>query len=107
MADQSSMLGGLRPLPAIGVAALAGAIFLLASWAPVELSVSFLYVLGVMVAALVYPRPGVLVFALLCAALTVLSHVTSPGDAWNPWALFDRALGLVGLAISTVLVLRN
>jgi two-component system, LuxR family, sensor kinase FixL len=39
--------------------------------------------------------------------LTLLSHVVSPGDPWAHWPLFDRAIGVIGIAMSTLLVVRN
>jgi len=44
---------------------------------------------------------------LACAALTVVSHFLSPGNPWSHWSLFDRFLGLFGLVVSTILVLKN
>src|SRR5262249_49619158 len=61
----------------------------------------------VLVASVAYGRTGILLVGVGCEALTLLAHVTSPGDPWAHWPLFDRAIGVTGIAMSTLLVLRN
>lgn len=96
-----------RVLATLGVIALAAAIFALDSVTPIEVSVCVLYVFVVLVASIAYGRTGILLTGLACELLTLTAHAISPGDPWAHWPLFDRGIGVVGIAMSTVLVMRN
>jgi PAS domain S-box-containing protein len=106
---RQSLLKGAsaRILFTIGIVALAGGIFLFDVFTPIEVSGSIFYVFVVLVAALAYSRTGIVLVGLACEALTVLSHMLSPGDPWAYWPLLDRVIGIIGIAMSTLLVVRN
>jgi PAS domain S-box-containing protein len=91
----------------VGIIALAGGIFAFDVLTPIEVSGSVFYVFAVLVASLVYSRTGIVLVGLACLALTLLSHVLSPGDPWSYWPLLDRVIGVIGLVMSTLLVVRN
>lgn len=96
-----------RVLPTIGIMALAAGIFAVDVLTPLEVSVSILYVFVVLVVSSIYGRTGILVAGLACEALTLIAHPFSPGDPWSHWPLIDRVIGVVGIAMSTLLVMRN
>jgi PAS domain S-box-containing protein len=96
-----------RALATIGIVALAASIFAIDILTPLEVSVSILYVFVVLVASLAYGRTGIVLAGLACEVLTLAAHALSPGDPWAQWPLFDRAVGVVGIAMSTLLVVRN
>ena len=95
-----------RVLP-IGAAAVAIAIFVFDSVTPVEVNAAVLYV-AVVLMAVRFCRPrGVLIVAVGCMALTVLSDFLSPGDPWGSTALINRFLGFSAIGVTTFLVLKN
>jgi signal transduction histidine kinase len=95
-----------RVLP-IGAAAVAIAIFIFDAVTPVEVNAAVLYV-AVVLMAVRFCRPrGVLIVAVGCMALTVLSDFLSPGDPWGSTALINRFLGFSAIGVTTFLVLKN
>src|SRR5262249_6226510 len=94
-------------LSTIGIVALAGGVFAVDVLTPLEVSVSILYVFAVLVASLAYGWTGIVLVGVACEVLTLGAHALSPCDPWAQWPLFDRAIGVVGIAMSTLLVLRN
>jgi PAS domain S-box-containing protein len=96
-----------RVIFTIGIIALAAGIFVFDVVTPIEVSVSVFYVFVVLVASLAYSRTGIVLVGLACGALTLLSHALSPGDPLAYWPLLDRAIGIIGIAMSTLLVVRN
>src|SRR5262245_39487995 len=96
-----------RAIFTIGIVVLAVSIFIIDAITPIEVSVSILYVLVVLVASLVYGVKGIVLVALACAVLTIASHLLSEEGMWSGWAIVDRGIGLFGLAVSTLLVLRS
>src|SRR5689334_21739160 len=96
-----------QALSTIGVVALAATIFAIDVITPLEVSVCILYVFVVLVASSLYGRTGILLAGIACEVLTLAAHALSPGDPWSHWPLIDRAIGVVGIAMSTLLVMRN
>lgn len=96
-----------RVLPTIGIVVLAAVIFAIDAATPIEVSVCVLYVFVVLVSSFVFGRTGILLTGLGCEVLTLSAHGLSVGDPWAHWPLLDRAIGVVGIAMSTLLVMRN
>jgi len=96
-----------RTVLTIAIVALAAAVFVADVVTPIEVSVSVLYVFVVLVASFAYRSTGIVLVGIACEALTLLSHFLSPGEVWGQWPLVDRAIGVVGIAMSTLLVVRN
>ncbi len=96
-----------RVILTIVIAALAASIFIVDVLTPIEVSVSVLYVFVVLIASFAYRSNGIVLVGFACEVLTLISYVLSPGEAWGQWPLADRAIGVVGIAMSTLLVVRN
>jgi PAS domain S-box-containing protein len=96
-----------RIVPTLGVAALAAAIFVIDSLTPIDVSVSVFYVFAIQVASNIFDRRGILVVGIVCEVLTIAAHWTSPGDPWAHWAAADRIIGVIGIAMFTLLAMRN
>ena len=96
-----------RVVLAIVIVLLATAIFVTDIITPIEVSVSVLYVFVVLVASFAFGSTGIVLIGLACEVLTLIAHFLSPGEAWDQWPLFDRAIGVIGIAMSTLLVVRN
>src|SRR5262249_18538283 len=69
-------------------------------------AVAVLYVVVVLTAANFLPRRGVVMVAVLCAALTVLGYLVSHGLSADS-ALLRCLVSLFAIAIATLLALRN
>jgi PAS domain S-box-containing protein len=96
-----------RIAPAIGVAALAAAVFAIDVFTPIDVSVSVFYVFVILVASSTYGRNGILATGFACEVLTLLAHAFSPGDPWAHWAVADRTIAVIGIAMFTLVVMRN
>src|ERR1700742_1475121 len=96
-----------RVLLTILIVLSAAAVFILDAVTPVDVSVSSLYVFVVLVASFAYRARGILLVGVACEVLTLISHYLSPGETWGEWPLVDRAITVVGVAMSTLLVMRN
>jgi PAS domain S-box-containing protein len=95
-----------RLLP-IATAVVAIAIFIFESITPIEVTAGVLYV-AVVQMAVRFCRPRVvLIVALGCTALTVLSHFLSPGDPWTSTALINHFIGFLAIGAVTFLALKN
>ena len=95
-----------RVLP-IAVAAVAIAIFVFDSVTPVETTAGVLYGAVVLMAVRFFRPRGVVIAAVGCTALTVLSHFLSPGDPWASTPLINRFLGVSAIGATTFLALKN
>lgn len=91
----------------IGIFVLAIVIFAIDAKTPLEVSVCVLYVFVVLLASVAYRWTGIVLVGLGCEILTLTAHLISPGDPWAHWSLLDRAISVVGIAMSTLLVVRN
>ena len=98
---------GGRALATVGIVVLAGVIFAIDAATPIEVSVCVLYVFVVLLASVAFGWIGILLTGVGCEALTIMAHLFSPGDPWAHWPLLDRTIGVTGIAISTLLVIRN
>jgi signal transduction histidine kinase len=93
----------------IGVAAvvLAIAIFVFDSVSPIEVTAEVLYVVVVLMAVRVWQPPGVVIVAIGCVVLTVVSHFLSPGYHWDGIALTNRFFGISAIVVTTFVALKN
>jgi two-component system, LuxR family, sensor kinase FixL len=92
---------------AIAIVLAAAFIFTIDAVTPIEVSVCVLYVFVVLLASVRYGPTVIVLVGLACVALTVTAHMLSPGSAWGYWALFDRTVGVIGIALGTMLVVRG
>jgi len=108
MSNQSpfSLLATSTTLPIATIALVIG-VFILDTLIDVEVAVCVFYLPVVLVAARVFKTRGIVLVAVGCAALALLSHVLSPGNPWSTTAILDRLLGLAALGITTYLVAKN
>jgi adenylate cyclase len=98
-------LAGLRSLPVAAV--LAGGIFLIDTLSSLQFAVASLYVIVVLIAARDLHGRGVVITGVVCAILTVVSHVLIHGFVIKGAAPLRSAVSLVSILIATILVLRN
>jgi PAS domain S-box-containing protein len=91
----------------IAAAAVAIAIFVFDSVTRVEVTAGVLYVAVVQMAVRFCRPRGVLIVALGCTALTLVSHALSPGEPWGSAALINRSFDVLAIGVTTVLVLKN
>ncbi len=86
------------------------AIFLVDTFAPINIAIAVLYGVIVLIAANVLNRQGVLTVAAVCAVLTILSHLSVHGVADDPdaiGALLRSLVGLSAIALTAFLVLKS
>lgn len=91
----------------IGIFVLAIVIFAIDAETPLEVSVCVLYVFVVLLASVAYRWTGILLVGIACEVLTLTAHILSPGDPLAHWSLLDRFISIVGIAMATLLVVRN
>jgi len=91
----------------IAAIVVAIAIFGFDSITPVEVTAGALYCAVVLMAVRLCRPRGVVIVAVGCMALTVLSHFLSPGDHWESAALINRFLGFLAIGATTFLALKN
>ena len=106
MSESTSSRDG-RIVPAIGIAAFAATIFVIDTLTPIDVSISIFYVFVIQLASNSFARKGILVVGAACEVLTIAAHWTSPGDPWAHWAAADRTIGVIGIAMFTLLAMRN
>jgi PAS domain S-box-containing protein len=90
----------------VTAAALAIGIFVIDTVTPLDIAVAVLYVVVVLLAANVLQRRGVLLVALGCLALTVLSFLLSHGLSADT-ALVRCVMSVSAITITTFLALKN
>jgi class 3 adenylate cyclase len=86
---------------------LAIIIFVLDTLSPLDFAVAVLYVVVIVVAATYFDKRGVLITALACALLTILSFLIEHGTRLHGTAPLRLAVSLASIAIATALVLLN
>src|SRR5712691_3201574 len=91
----------------VATAAAAIAIFVLDTIATLEIAVAVLFVAVVLMAARLLRTRGVLLVALGCAALAVLSHLMSRHGDLSITALVNLLIGLTAIGIATYLASLN
>jgi PAS domain S-box-containing protein len=101
---RASLSSRLFPLAA---AALAIVIFLIDTFSPLGMAVAVLYVIVVLIAANFCEWRGVLLVALGCGALTLISFSISHGTHYESPAFARCLVSLSAIAITSFLVLKN
>src|SRR5258706_9081374 len=104
------MLVALRQrsfLPPIIAGALAIGIFVFDTVSPLQFAVAVLYVVVVLIAATYFQRRGLLIAAVACAALTVLSYLLVHGFNFNGTAPIRSIMSLAAIGITTLLAVQN
>lgn len=98
-------LVGSSLLPIVAFA-LALGIFLIDTLTPLGIAVAVLYVVVLFMAATFLERRGLLIVALCCVALTILSYVLTHGHSLGS-ALARGILSLAAIGVTTFLILKN
>jgi class 3 adenylate cyclase len=94
-------------LAMLTASALAIGIFALDTLSSVEFAVAVLYVVVVLIAATYLGRRSVLIAAMGCAALTIISFVLMHHLKVSSSAILRAAMSLAAIGITTLLALRN
>ena len=101
---------GLLLTPRV-TAALAGVlalgIFVVDVATPAQFAVAVLYVMVVLLAGTLVPRPAILLVAAGCVVLVLLSFALTHGFAADRNALLRCLMSIAAIAVTTALVLRN
>lgn len=98
-------LVGSSLLPVVAFA-LAIGIFIIDTLTPLGIAVAVLYVVVLFIAATFLERRGLLIVAIICVALTILSYVLTHGHSYGS-ALARGVLSLAAIGVTTVLILKN
>jgi PAS domain S-box-containing protein len=93
-------------LPAAAIL-LAAAIFAVDTFTPTSMAVAVLYVIVILIAANFCDKPQVLLVALGCGALTLLSFAITHGAHLESSAFARCLVSLAAICITTILVMRN
>jgi two-component system sensor kinase FixL len=94
----------LRVAAAFGIAI---AIFATDTFSPLKIAIAVFYVVVVLLAADVFRVPGIIVTAIICLALTLLSYLIEHGFE-EPGGSFVRAVvSLSAISVTTLLAVRN
>ncbi|WP_246251893.1 two-component system sensor histidine kinase NtrB [Ancylobacter pratisalsi] len=88
-------------------ALLAGGIFTLDTFLPVDMAIAVLYLVVVLMAADHVGRRSLLGIAGLCAALTLLSYYITHSDSLDLGSTARCAVSIAAIAVTTLLLLRN
>lgn len=88
-------------------ALLAAAIFIADTLTQLEVAVAVLYVAVILIAIRVFERRGVIIVALACVALMVLSYFLSREDTSPTSGLINLMISLSAVLASTYLALKN
>jgi class 3 adenylate cyclase len=91
----------------LAASALAIGIFVLDTLSSIEFAVAVLYVVVVLIAATYLGRRSVLIAAIGCAALTIISFVLMHHLKVSTSAILRAAMSLAAIGITTLLALRN
>lgn len=92
-------------LPVVAIA-FAIAVFVVDTFSPLGIAVAALYAVVVLMAGRFLERRGVLVVAVACCGLTVLSYAIQHGSTYGP-ASVRAAVSLVAIAVTTFLALKS
>ncbi len=96
---------GSTALPVLAFA-LAIGIFIIDTLTPLGIAVAVLYIVVLFLAANFLERRGLLLVAIGCVALTVLSYILTHGDSYGP-ALARGVFSLAAIGMTTFLILKN
>lgn len=97
---------GSPALVLVGVL-IAAAIFVADTVTQLEIAVAVLYVAVILIAVRVFERRGVLIVALACVGLTILSYFLSREDFSPRSGLINCVISIAAILASTYLALRN
>jgi PAS domain S-box-containing protein len=86
--------------------ALAIGIFIIDTLTPLGIAVAVLYVVVLFMAGMFLERRGLLLVALACISLTILSYVLTHGHSYGS-ALARGILSIAAIGVTTILILRN
>jgi signal transduction histidine kinase len=86
---------------------IAAAIFVADTITQLEIAVAVLYVAVILIAVRVFERQGVLVVALACVALTILSYFLSREDLSPRSGFVNCVISIAAILASTYLALKN
>ncbi|HEX3440096.1 MAG TPA: ATP-binding protein [Pseudolabrys sp.] len=92
---------------AILAAVIAAGVFMLDTIAPPDVAVAVLYIAIVLIAARFLQWRGVLLVALACAGLAIISHTVSATEPASTVALINLVIGLAAIGISAYLAVLN
>jgi signal transduction histidine kinase len=95
------------PVLLIAAALIAAAIFIADTLTRLEVAVAVLYVAVILIAIRVFERRGVLIVALACVALMILSYFLSREDTSPTSGLINLMISLSAVLASTYLALKN
>jgi signal transduction histidine kinase len=86
---------------------IAAAVFVADTVTQLEIAVAVLYVAVILIAVRVFERQGVLIVALACVALTILSYFLSREEHSPKTGFINCAISIAAILASTYLALRN
>jgi signal transduction histidine kinase len=86
---------------------IAAAVFVADTVTQLEIAVAVLYVAVILIAVRVFERQGVLIVALACVALTILSYFLSREDHSPKTGFINCAISIAAILASTYLALKN
>lgn len=86
---------------------IAAAIFVADTITQLEIAVAVLYVAVILIAVRAFERRGVLVIALACVALTIVSYFLSKEDLSPRTGFINCAISIAAILASTYLALKN
>mgnify|MGYP000219792734 CR=1 FL=1 len=107
---RQSTVQGVFPGPKLAAAlaaAVALGIFVVDTATPTRFAVAVLYVIVVLLAGSCCGRRGIILVAIGCMALSIVSFALTHGLAGDRDAALRCAMGLAAIAITAMLVLRN
>lgn len=86
---------------------IAAAVFVADTVTQLEIAVAVLYVAVILIAVRVLERRGVLIVALACVALTIVSYFISREEHSPKTGFINCAISIAAILASTYLALRN
>lgn len=98
---------GRKLLLFVCTALLALVIFLSDTFSPIGFAVAVLYGIVVLISATFFDRRGIVLVAVGCATLTVLSYLIDHAGEFDEGAVLRCAISLAALTITTFLALKN
>ncbi|WP_028345583.1 hypothetical protein [Bradyrhizobium murdochi] len=95
------------PVHLVAAVLIASAIFVADTLTRLEVAIAVLYVAVILIAIRVFERRGVLVVALACVALTILSYFLSREETSPASGFINLVISLSAVLASTYLALKN
>jgi hypothetical protein len=91
------------PMLLVAAATVAAAIFVADTVTQLEIAVVVLYVAVILIVVRIFERRGVLIVALACVGLTILSYFLSPDDLSRSTGFINCAISIAAILVSTYL----